>query len=367
MPVLLDAVRRLAPTRPDLRLVVVGPRRRGGAAPAAGPVADRLDLLGPVDERRQGPALRSVDVFCAPNLRGESFGMVLTEAMAAGAPVLASDLDAFRAVLAAAGPGALFPAGDPVALAGALAGLLDDPAPAGAGWPPAAAPAGADFGWPAVAAAWCASTAAAVAADPRAGRRTALARRMSCAGGDRGGRAAVGPDRRCRRPALSGWALVPTAPLRRLDRLHVRMDAARGGAAARSAARAAAAALAAPGCSDPGSGPLPPRRPPRRGRRAPAGPSERPRRTGCGRVTGRGGPGLRAEPAARAARGRAQLLALARRVHNERRARHPRPASRRLVRWLHLAGRAPLPRYFEIADPVADARSLSGRVVLGTP
>jgi phosphatidylinositol alpha-mannosyltransferase len=166
MPVLLEAVRLLAPTRPDLRLVVVGQGDAAALRRAAGPVADRLDLLGPVDDATKASALRSVRVFCAPNLRGESFGMVLTEAMAAGAPVLASDLDAFRAVLGPRGAGELFPVGDSVALARALAGLLDDPARRAALGAAAAARA-VDFGWPAVAAAVVRVYRAAVAADPR--------------------------------------------------------------------------------------------------------------------------------------------------------------------------------------------------------
>ena len=71
--------------------------------------------------------LRSVDVYCAPNLGGESFGIILLEAMAAGAPILASDLDPFRRVLDDGRAGTLFRTGDPAALAGYLAGLLDDP------------------------------------------------------------------------------------------------------------------------------------------------------------------------------------------------------------------------------------------------
>jgi phosphatidylinositol alpha-mannosyltransferase len=72
--------------------------------------------------------LRSVDVYVAPNTGGESFGMILTEAMAAGTPVVASDLDAFRRVLDNGRAGALFATGDPKALAGTLARLLDEPA-----------------------------------------------------------------------------------------------------------------------------------------------------------------------------------------------------------------------------------------------
>jgi phosphatidyl-myo-inositol alpha-mannosyltransferase len=132
----------------------------------AGPVADRLDVLGAVDDATKAAALRSVDVFCAPNVRGESFGMVLTEAMAAGAPVLVSDLDAFRAVLGEPPAGALFRAGDARSLATGLAALLDDPARRAA-----LADAGRNrasgFGWPVVAASVLRVYRAAVAADPR--------------------------------------------------------------------------------------------------------------------------------------------------------------------------------------------------------
>ncbi len=90
--------------------------------------------------------------------------MVLTEAMAAGAPVLASDLGAFRAVLD--GSGAVFRTGDAAALATELAALLDDPqrrgALAAAGRARAAA-----YDWPVVAAAVQRVYRAAVAADPR--------------------------------------------------------------------------------------------------------------------------------------------------------------------------------------------------------
>jgi phosphatidylinositol alpha-mannosyltransferase len=71
--------------------------------------------------------LRSVDVYCAPNVGGESFGIILLEAMAAEAPILASDLDPFRRVLDGGRAGTLFRTGDPAALASRLSGLLDDP------------------------------------------------------------------------------------------------------------------------------------------------------------------------------------------------------------------------------------------------
>lgn len=172
MPVLLDALRGLAPTRPDLRLLVVGRGDAGALRRAAGPgLAGRLEVLGPVDDATKAAALRSTAVFCAPHRGGESFGMVLTEAMAAGAPVVASDLDAFRRVLGA-DAGVLVPTGDADALAEALAGLLDDPvrraALAAAGRRRAA-----DFDWPVVAESVLRVYRAAIAADPRRGVRPA--------------------------------------------------------------------------------------------------------------------------------------------------------------------------------------------------
>ena len=70
--------------------------------------------------------LRTVDVYVAPNLGGESFGIILVEAMSAGAPVLASDLDSFARVLDGGRVGTLFPAGDVGALAESLLELLAD-------------------------------------------------------------------------------------------------------------------------------------------------------------------------------------------------------------------------------------------------
>jgi phosphatidylinositol alpha-mannosyltransferase len=170
MPVLLDAVRMLAPSRKDLRVLVAGRGDIAGLRRQAGPVADRLDVLGPVDDATKAAALRSLDVFCAPNTGGESFGIVLTEALAAGAPVLASNLDAFRAVLVPLSEdhpaGVLFPSGDAAALAERLAALLDDPARRAA-LSAAGRARAADFGWPVVAAAVLRVYRAAIAADPR--------------------------------------------------------------------------------------------------------------------------------------------------------------------------------------------------------
>jgi phosphatidylinositol alpha-mannosyltransferase len=157
MPVLLDALARLG--RPDLRLVVVG-----GGDSAGFPRG--VDALGAVDDARKAAVLGAAAVFCAPHIGGESFGIVVTEALAAGAPVLASDLDAFRAVLGDPPAGALFRAGDPAALAAALGALLDDPVRRAA-LSAAGRARAAEFDWPRVAAEVERVYRAAVAADPR--------------------------------------------------------------------------------------------------------------------------------------------------------------------------------------------------------
>ncbi|RLK62047.1 glycosyltransferase family 4 protein [Actinokineospora cianjurensis] len=127
MPVLLDALNLLLDDRPDLRLVVVGRGDEADLRRAAGPrLADRIDLLGQVDDADKARMLSSVDVYCAPNLGGESFGIILTEAMAAGAAVVASDLDAFRRVLDDGRAGVLTPVGEPAGLAAGLRSVLDD-------------------------------------------------------------------------------------------------------------------------------------------------------------------------------------------------------------------------------------------------
>lgn len=118
----------LAGERPGLRLLVAGPgdpEDLYDEFPTG--LRDRVEFLGLVSEPDKARMLRSVDVYVAPNTGGESFGMILTEAMAAGAAIAASDLDAFRRVLDGGRAGALFPTGDEAALAGLLRELLDDP------------------------------------------------------------------------------------------------------------------------------------------------------------------------------------------------------------------------------------------------
>jgi len=86
----------------------------------------RISWLGRITEPEKLDRLAACTVFCAPALHGESFGLVLLEAMAAGTPVVASDLAGYRTVVTDSVDGALVVPGDPAALASALRELTTD-------------------------------------------------------------------------------------------------------------------------------------------------------------------------------------------------------------------------------------------------
>jgi phosphatidylinositol alpha-mannosyltransferase len=87
-----------------------------------------VEVLGKVDDATKHRALTEADVLCAPSLGGESFGMVLTEAFAAGTPVVASDIAGYRDVVSDGVDGQLFPRGDATELAELLRDLWLEPA-----------------------------------------------------------------------------------------------------------------------------------------------------------------------------------------------------------------------------------------------
>ena len=126
MAVLLEALPALASQFPDVEILIVGRGDEDDLREGAGEHAGHLRFLGQVDDAEKASALRSADVYCAPNTGGESFGIVLVEALAAGVPVVASDLDAFRRVLLDGEAGRLVPVEDAAALAEALIAVLGD-------------------------------------------------------------------------------------------------------------------------------------------------------------------------------------------------------------------------------------------------
>ena len=126
MEVLLGALPALVQRFPDVEILVVGRGDEDDLREEAGDLAGHLRFLGQVSDEEKASALRSADVYCAPNTGGESFGIVLVEAMAAGTAVVASNLDAFRRVLEDGEAGLLVAVEDSAALAEALIAVLGD-------------------------------------------------------------------------------------------------------------------------------------------------------------------------------------------------------------------------------------------------
>ena len=127
--VLADALEAIVAAHPTVQVRVAGPGDASEAMADIPPsLRDNVTFLGRVDDAQKAEIFRSSQVYVAPHLGGESFGIVLVEAMAAETPVVASDLPAFRRVLADGTCGRLFARGDGAALAEATNALLSDAA-----------------------------------------------------------------------------------------------------------------------------------------------------------------------------------------------------------------------------------------------
>lgn len=93
----------------DLKLAIVGMGELPDTYQAlSDDTRSAIEVIGPVTDQRKAELLSGTDLFIAPNLSGESFGIILTEAMSAGAPIAASNLEAFKLVLADGKAGLLF-------------------------------------------------------------------------------------------------------------------------------------------------------------------------------------------------------------------------------------------------------------------
>jgi len=124
LAVLLDA---MADLPSDLRLWVAsdGPETERLVARAAGD--PRIEWLGRISDTEKLARIRGADIFCAPSLRGESFGVVLLEGMACGTPVVASDIPGYARVARGGSDALLVPPGDAASLAAAIEKALRNP------------------------------------------------------------------------------------------------------------------------------------------------------------------------------------------------------------------------------------------------
>jgi phosphatidylinositol alpha-mannosyltransferase len=131
-PTVVAAFELVAENQPDLRLVVVGEGPDRAAAGSLRPdLRQRVHMLGAVPNPDLPPIYSACDVYLGSSVGGESFGVVLVEAMAAGVPVVASDIPGYRDVVRDDVDGLLVPPRDPEALATAAARVLDDAGLAG--------------------------------------------------------------------------------------------------------------------------------------------------------------------------------------------------------------------------------------------
>lgn len=118
----------MADVSPDVRLWVASDGPQTAELRAKTIDDPRIEWLGRISHEEKAARMRAADVFCAPSLHGESFGVVLLEAMAAGAPIVASDLPGYRNVARPEEHAVLVPPGDAGSLARALNGLVADSA-----------------------------------------------------------------------------------------------------------------------------------------------------------------------------------------------------------------------------------------------
>lgn len=149
-PIAVAAFGELAARYPDLGLLVIGDGSQRDAVDTLPPgVRARVTMLGRVDDDTLASYLKAADVYLGPATGGESFGIVLAEAMAAGLPIVASDIGGYRDVARDGREAILVSPGDAASLAAGVRRVLDDPRLAqslGAAGPVRAR----DFAWPVV-------------------------------------------------------------------------------------------------------------------------------------------------------------------------------------------------------------------------
>jgi len=127
LAVLLAAIPKIAHKVPNLRILVAGPGNASDFEKLVPPeLRERITFLGRISEIEKAQFFKSVSLYIAPNTGGESFGIILAEAMAAKTPIVASDLPAFTKLLDNGSAGALFASENSDDLADTIINLLDN-------------------------------------------------------------------------------------------------------------------------------------------------------------------------------------------------------------------------------------------------
>lgn len=125
--ILLEALPQIALAIPEVRLLIAGPGEGVEAMESVNPaLRSRITFLGRIDDEAKASLLKSISVYVAPNTGGESFGIILTEAMASGVPIVASNISAFSQLLEYGKYGLLFENENASDLAAKLIRLLKD-------------------------------------------------------------------------------------------------------------------------------------------------------------------------------------------------------------------------------------------------
>jgi phosphatidylinositol alpha-mannosyltransferase len=127
LAVLLAAIPKIAYKVPNLRVLVAGPGNASDFEKLVPPeLRERITFLGRISEIEKAQFFKSVSLYIAPNTGGESFGIILAEAMAAKTPIVASNLAAFTKLLDNGSAGALFASENSEDLADTIINLLDN-------------------------------------------------------------------------------------------------------------------------------------------------------------------------------------------------------------------------------------------------
>jgi phosphatidylinositol alpha-mannosyltransferase len=127
LQLLVEALPQIISAVPDVRVLVAGPGDSEEFLKDVPPhLARRFEFLGRISEEEKADFLHSVSLYVAPNTGGESFGIILAEALAGGAAVVASDIPAFQALLGDGKYGSLFTSENSGSLATAVLDLLQD-------------------------------------------------------------------------------------------------------------------------------------------------------------------------------------------------------------------------------------------------